>query len=275
MIDFSMFANGANDRDRLMTVMNASFIVTTFNKPAYLATVLRSIVDNVTNCTEIIIADDGSDSKTCELVLKFDASYEVPIRHCWLPNNGFRTARSRNLAALKAAGDFLVFLDGDCVVTPGWWEQQKSFIESNRIVFGSRLLLSDNQSEALIKGMKSEQIDSLAIGGKFLNIPLGILRSFPRKSWRRFRSFYFSISKAKYVGHGGFDEAYIGWGLEDSDFAVRALRLGIVLFDDRYAGSLLHLHHATIAGVGSNKDKFEQCLNDCSRTISVQSLFNT
>ena len=255
--------------------MDVSFIVTTFNKPQYLAAVLRSIVNNVPDCTEIIVADDGSVCTTREVVYKFLVACEVPIRYCWLPDNGFRLSRSRNLAALKAKGRFLVILDGDCVVTPGWWARQRKFLKTNRIVFGSRLLLSVPQSIGLVEDVSDGEMRLLSKGRKFLKIPLGIFRLFPKRSWRHFRGFYFSIEKSKYLELGGFDEPYIGWGLEDSDFAVRALRRGMVLFDGRYAGSLLHLHHSTVAGLTSNKSKFDQCMADLSRVRSVRSLLNT
>ena len=254
--------------------MKISFLITTFNKPDYLALVVKSIVRNVPDCAEIIIADDGSSWTTREEVNRLVVGCAISIRYCWLPNDGFRVARSRNLAALKATGDFLVFLDGDCVVTPGWWIRQKAFLERERIVFGSRLLLCQNQSDDLVRDVTGGLVDSFTKGRKFLNLPIGLFRFLPKRTWRRFRGFYFSIARCDYYDLGGFDEAYNGWGLEDSDFAVRALRLGMVLFDGRYAGSVLHLYHLAAVGVTQNQSKFNQCLTDRARTRPVRSILN-
>ena len=42
----------------------------------------------------------------------------------------------------------------------------------------------------------------------------------------------------------GLDEAYSGWGLEDSDLVVRLLHAGVAHKSARYAAPVLHLWHA-------------------------------
>ena len=44
---------------------------------------------------------------------------ELNVRHVWQPQEGFRKARLLNRAVLASSGDYLVFLDGDCVPTHG------------------------------------------------------------------------------------------------------------------------------------------------------------
>ena len=41
----------------------------------------------------------------------------------------------------------------------------------------------------------------------------------------------------------GLDEAYSGWGLEDSDLAIRLVRAGIRHKSARFAAPVLHLWH--------------------------------
>ena len=41
----------------------------------------------------------------------------------------------------------------------------------------------------------------------------------------------------------GLDEAYSGWGLEDSDLAIRLLRAGVRHKSARFAAPVLHLWH--------------------------------
>jgi 23S rRNA A2030 N6-methylase RlmJ len=41
----------------------------------------------------------------------------------------------------------------------------------------------------------------------------------------------------------GFDCAYTGWGLEDSDLVVRLLHAGVQRKDGRFATGVLHLWH--------------------------------
>ena len=61
----------------------------------------------------------------------------------WQPNEGFRKARALNLAALAATGDYLLFLDADCIPRrgfmraihharcPGW------FLSTKRLFLGA------------------------------------------------------------------------------------------------------------------------------------------
>ena len=109
-------------------------------------------------------------------------------------------------------------------------------------MFGSRLLLSDSVSHALLSRVPSyEKVCSLFSGRKFLK-PLGLLRRIPVRSWKTARGFIFCISQSDLLRLGGFDENFESWGLEDSDFFVRALRSGrLVLVDSRYKTSVLHL----------------------------------
>lgn len=46
-----------------------------------------------------------------------------------------------------------------------------------------------------------------------------------------------------YARINGFDESFSGWGHEDSDFAVRLIRAGILLKDGRFAVPVCNLWH--------------------------------
>ena len=41
----------------------------------------------------------------------------------------------------------------------------------------------------------------------------------------------------------GFDEAYTGWGKEDSDLAVRMEKFGVKIVSGRFAACVSHLFH--------------------------------
>lgn len=45
------------------------------------------------------------------------------------------------------------------------------------------------------------------------------------------------------IAINGFDEAYQGWGLEDSDLVIRLLKSGIGHKTARFAAPVLHLWH--------------------------------
>ena len=194
--------------------------------------------------SEVIVADDGSNIETTNLIAKYGETMKVPLVHSYQPDSGFRLARSRNLAISKARGDWVIFLDGDCVMPKDFIQSMMGLFDKGSVVFGSRLLLSDSVSQTLLSRVPSyEKVCSLFSGRKFLKLPLGLLRRVPVRSWKAARGFMFCISQSDLLRLGGFDENFESWGLEDSDFFVRALRSGLVLVDSRYKTSVLHLFH--------------------------------
>ena len=68
---------------------------------------------------------------------------------------------------------------------------------------------------------------------------------------------------------GGFDKSFDSWGLEDSDFAVRASRFGLKFLDSRYKTSLVHLHHSEPNKMqkSKNAEEFKSLLSDANRIL--------
>ena len=96
--------------------MKISVIVATYNWPSALRLSLQSLMRQTAHNFEIVVADDGSRNETRELIERLTKSSPVPIIHSWQEDIGFSLARSRNQAVLKSHGDYLIFVDGDCIV---------------------------------------------------------------------------------------------------------------------------------------------------------------
>ena len=86
--------------------------------------VIKSVINQTIHPYEIIIADDGSNSKTKDLILELKRSTEIDIVHAWQEDVGYRAARSRNNGISKAKGDYIVMIDGDMIL-------HKNFIEDH------------------------------------------------------------------------------------------------------------------------------------------------
>jgi len=120
--------------------LNISVIVTTYQRPVALDLTLSSLAKQKILPFEIIVADDGSSEETKKLVNAWKAKSKIPVIHCWHQDIGFRAAEIRNKAVLLATGNYLVFLDGDCLVFPDFIEQHMQLAEENWMVIGSRIL---------------------------------------------------------------------------------------------------------------------------------------
>ncbi len=96
-------------------MIRLSVLVPTFNSSSTLSTCLEALVRDACVEDEIIVADDGSDDGELEGVGPLTTGRVTVVR------SGHNIGRGpiRNLAAAKAGGDILVFVDADVVVTPG------------------------------------------------------------------------------------------------------------------------------------------------------------
>ena len=82
--------------------MRLCLIITTYNRPDALELVLKSIEAQTKIPNEVIIADDGSDNSTKNLIDKFISSSSINLIHSWQKDLGFRVAESRNRAIAKS-----------------------------------------------------------------------------------------------------------------------------------------------------------------------------
>ncbi|WP_073212286.1 glycosyltransferase family 2 protein [Massilia sp. CF038] len=232
-----------------------SVVITTYNRPDALTAVVQACFAQSDTNFEIIIADDGSTANTQACIDALKARSPVPLQHVWQPDNGFRAAMARNRGTLAARGDYIVFLDGDCVPQRDFIAQHRKLARPGFLVSGSRVLLS----EALTGRILSEQIDLPAasawqkllwrLRGDF-NKVLQVLLRWPdlgresrRFTWRRIKSCNLGVWRADLDAVDGFDESFLGWGHEDSDLVVRLYNAGIMRKDGAFATEVFHLWH--------------------------------
>ena len=91
--------------------MKVTLVITTYNWPEALKLVLESITNQSVLPNEVVIADDGSSQETYDLIKSFNLTSDINILHSWQEDDGFRVARSRNKAILKASGDYIILID--------------------------------------------------------------------------------------------------------------------------------------------------------------------
>jgi len=232
-----------------------SVVITTYNRPDALAAVLAACFLQDDKNFEIIIADDGSTANTRDCIARLAAGAPVPVKHVWQPDDGFRAAMARNRGTLAATGDYIIFLDGDCVPQRDFISRHRALAQPGFLVSGSRILLSQRFTErALRDGIDVAGLGLLArlrlrLGGD-LNKVLQTMLRWPdvgrvrRKfSWRRIKSCNLAVWKQDLMAVNGFDESFTGWGHEDSDLVVRLFHVGVLRKDGAMATEVLHLWH--------------------------------
>lgn len=99
--------------------------VSTYNRRDYLRESLKSLLEQTYRDFEIIVVDDGSNDDTGEMV-----AHEFPqVRYFYKENGG--DASAKNLAAVKAQGEYLVFNDSDDLFLPDALENLLQPLESH------------------------------------------------------------------------------------------------------------------------------------------------
>lgn len=239
----------------LTDAMKISFIVLTYNRTDALLVVLRALSKQCDVEHEVLIADDGSRPDQVDLIFAHCPAFKCQVRHIWHPDTGFTAARARNLAASHANGNYLVFLDGDCVPNEAFVAQHTRLAEVSCFVNGSRVLLSPSLTTKVVRG----EIDLLRSSvffwlrarlrgdcNKLLHLVVWPWRLFRVKEgfrWRGIRSCNFGVWRTAFANVNGFDETFQGWGHEDADLVLRLSHLGIKRKNGFMATEVFHLWH--------------------------------
>ena len=232
-----------------------SLVISTYNRPDALAAVVEACFAQTDTNFEIIIADDGSTAATRTCVEALMARSPVPMQHVWQPDDGFRLAMARNRGTMAASGEYLIFLDGDCIPQRDFIAQHRKLAQKGYLITGSRILLS----EAFTARILAEHIDlpSTSTAAKFgyrlqghMNKVLQVMLRLPdigrakhRFSFRRIKGCNLGMWRCDLDTINGFDEGFRGWGHEDSDLVVRMFNAGVMRKDGAFATEVFHLWH--------------------------------
>lgn len=235
--------------------MKISFIVLTYNRVDALLAVLRSLAMQCGAGHEVLVADDGSSDDQVGILRQHCPAFNCPVRHVWHADTGFTAAAARNLGAHHAVGDYLVFLDGDCVPGPSFVKAHTRLAERACFVNGSRVLLSERLTLCVVR----RDIDLLEQSWVFwalarlkgdsnkllhmLGWPMSWFRVQQGFRWKGIRSCNLAIWRKDFLAVNGFDETFEGWGHEDADLVLRLSHAGVQRKNGFWATEVYHMWH--------------------------------
>jgi predicted glycosyltransferase involved in capsule biosynthesis len=179
----------------------------------------------------------------------------VPVQYVYHEDQGFRAGTIRNKAVAKSHGEYLLFIDGDCIPRPDFIATHREIAETEYFVAGNRVLLSQAFTQvvleqAILLHQKSTRyFFGLRLQGKinrvlpFLKLPLGLLRKSQPRKWQKAMTCNLAIWREDFLQVNGFDELFEGWGYEDSDLVIRLIHAGLRRKEGRFAVPVLHCWH--------------------------------
>lgn len=196
---------------------------------------------------EIVIADDGSGEETKNLIERFRIKSSVPVSHVWHEDKGFRKSAILNKAIAQTDKDYIIQIDGDCILHSAFVKDHLQAAEREVFLFGSRV----NIKEDFVSELFNEKISGFTFFAKGirnrtrnLHLPLfGKMYNSRSEFSRKFRGCNTSYFRNDFIKINGYNEAFEGWGREDSDLALRFLNSGLRMKRLRYRGILYHIHH--------------------------------
>ena len=238
-------------------LVNPSLIITTYNWPQALRLSVESVWKQTVLPKEIIIADDGSKDETRETIEQLRHQSPIPIIHVWQPDEGFQLSRNRNRGIAAASSEYIIFIDGDCILERHFVEDHIYYAQVGRGICGSRIKLVSSATAKILKS--GNFVKPFFLSSK---IRFGYHLSAIRNRWLSNRFVYevgklqtnakfhgcnMSFWKSDAIRINGFDEEYTAWGWEDRDFGLRLRRSGVPIKFIRHAALQYHLYHQTRA----------------------------
>lgn len=164
----------------------------------------------------------------------------------------------RNKGIQAATTPYIILIDGDMILDSAFIIDHIRFARPNVILQGSRTMLSPEVTQTMIESYKNGDHSAY-------------MTAFKHKSWKAYRCaifayliYYLSTStkrifdtrdraplgsanmafyKVDWEKIGGFDEAFVGHGSEDREFAARFLLAGGKMRRVRYAALAYHIYH--------------------------------
>ena len=239
--------------------MKITVIVPTYNRPQALRLCLLSLEKQSVLPHEVLIADDGSASETRDMVLEMQGQLKrvFPIRHVWHEDKGFRKPKILNETVRQATGDYLVFLDGDCMAHRHFVRTHAQQGSPDAILSGKRVELGKDLTEKLLassivlntfsprlvwdaaRGRSRKVEEALMIRSPFLRRITHRDRITDDGVW----GCNFSLYKDLFVAINGCDEDFLDGSIEDNDLGIRVLNQGKRVQSVRGLAIIFHLWH--------------------------------
>lgn len=209
---------------------------------------------------ELIVAEDNNDP-TIEAYLQ--TITDIDVLHTRQDDIGIRKSRSQNNAIIKSTGDYLIFIDADCIPYRTFISAHAKLAEKGCVLSGRRVNTGPKISSLMRnRKFKPSTLERFFVAG----IPMLLLDgashigqglyfdpdayvykniiSRRAKTNTNILGCNFSCFKNDILAIDGFDESYGQLALpDDTDIQWRFQAYGLRLKSCKMAANMFHLHH--------------------------------
>ena len=237
-----------------------SLIISFYNNSELLRIIFAALEQQTFKAFEVVIADDGSSSNVVEDVQKMAESASFPVQHCWHEDNGWRKNIILNQAIVKSKGDYLIFIDGDCIPHCNFIEEHVEFSRKGSVLTGRRVQLTNRLTKQLtensvVTGDFEQNLTIKLVLSSIFQKKLHVENAFRikhpflrklliRDKIKGILGCNFSVHKEDILKVNGFDERFLYPGTgEDTDLDRRMQRAGIATLSKKHLLTVYHIHH--------------------------------
>lgn len=235
--------------------MRLSVVLTTYNNPEWLEKVLWGFAAQSFREFELLVADDGSDDRTRELLARLRPQLGYMLHHVWHAKDGFRKCTILNAAIARATGAYLFFSDGDCIPRQDVLTVHAGLATRGRFLSGGYLKLPLATSQTI---MREDIMTGRATDYEWLRAhgtPAD--KQSRRLAWGPVMARVLdalTTTRASFNGHNasawrddlvlvnGFDER-LEWGGLDRELGERLENAGVRGLQVRHRAIVVHLDH--------------------------------
>lgn len=236
--------------------MKISVIVPVYNRLEHLRALCLCLIKQEEQPYELIISDDGSSQKVMDFIGDLLPRMQFKVKHIYQEDLGFRKTRALNNGVREAEGEILVFCDQDLIFPETHLKKIKEEIKKRQFLMGRPYSTTEIEKNEIIKNLEEgkEYKESIKIVPEEYTISVrGTLKRDKRrrilnkiglnKRGIRLVGMSYAMYKEDYIAVNGYDEKYIGWGLEDDDFGNRLAAHGVTGKEFIEEPIQLHLYH--------------------------------
>lgn len=236
-----------------------SIITLSYNQLHFTKEFLTSYLDrSFYPNSELIIVENGSDEETVNYLKDIERQKNQNIKIIFNKKNlGF--GGGNNLGMKNAIGDFIILINNDTKVTPGWIS--RLLFHVNKLNAGLVGPVTNNIGNEAKINIKYEQEYQVDIEKSVLN--------YTSNNWgeklnlKSIAAFCWILSRKTYNEIGGFDERFFPAYYEDDDYCLRVKNAGYEI----YCANDVFIHHFENGSVSyennnkwllENKKKFNE-----------------
>ena len=241
--------------------MKVSVIIAVYKDVEALELIIESLKNQTYKNFEVVIAEDGQDEKMRAFI---ESIKDLDIKHTTQEDIGIRKTRSLNNGIIASEGEFLIFIDGDCIPYSTFIESYVKLSQDGFIISGRRVNLGPKYS----KKLRNKIISPLELEKTFLLRYIFISQDC--KEGHSEDGFYFSPDgwiynkfiknrkastsilgcnyacfKKDIIAINGYDEGYGETAIgDDTDLEWRFKALGCKIKSAKNVANVFHLYHS-------------------------------